>query len=425
MTDSFSADSNYTHSRVPENQTVQGWHIALVLTGITITLPAFLVGAEIMTALGTVNGMIAIFIGGSILGALGVINMSLAARLRMSTYQILAFAFGDLGSRMVSGFIAFTLLGWFGVTASLFGRALAPAIKEIFDLSLSPAVLSLAGSALMTVITIFGFRAMDLLSRLTVPFMLFILGLGLYNVLSAAGEMPMMALDGRPSAQISGLGAGISLMVGSFMVGLTVVPDVARFLRRRRDAVPASLLSYVLAAPLILSGAGLPALISGDSDLITLMYKSGLGLPALFVMVFATLTTNISNLYSSSLGMAQLFPRAASWKITVGAGAIGGLMAVAGIMEHLVSFLVFLSVAVPPIAGIYVTDFMMNAAPHKKTPLPGISLRAMLVWVLAVGLAYAGSLTGLSPTGIAACDSVIVAVLAYVVGHKWSRVNCE
>ena len=42
--------------RVSKDQTVYGWHVAVIVIGVAITLPAFLIGAEIMGALGTQQG---------------------------------------------------------------------------------------------------------------------------------------------------------------------------------------------------------------------------------------------------------------------------------------------------------------------------------------------------------------------------------
>lgn len=83
---------------VTGGQTVNGWHVALIVNGVAITLPAFLIGAEIMAALGARHGVLAIFAGGILLSVIASVCMSVAVSSRMTTYQMLEASFGSLGS---------------------------------------------------------------------------------------------------------------------------------------------------------------------------------------------------------------------------------------------------------------------------------------------------------------------------------------
>ncbi|MEM7317199.1 MAG: cytosine permease, partial [Planctomycetota bacterium] len=191
---------------------------------------------------------------------------------------------------------------------------------------------------------------------------------------------------------------------------------------RKSDAVPASILSYGLGYPCILLLAGVSVLNSDAPDIVSAMELMGLGLPALFVMVFATWTTNVNNLYSASLSVARVVPGYSDWKVTTVCGVVGTVMAAAGIMNHFIDFLILWGVFIPPIAGIYLSDFFFRGDSEirrhddKARTESVFSWSAGGAWLLGSGwgtLAY--FLPSITVTGIPAIDTLCVAVVAYVL----------
>lgn len=403
-----------TEIHVSEEQTVSGWHVGVIVVGIAITLPAFLVGAQIMGALGMKQGAFAILLGGVILAIVASACMYIAVSERQTTYQLLDKSFGMMGSRIVSGLISLTLLGWFGVTVSLFGQAAAKSMEELFSLSLPVGFYIVIGSMVMTITTVYGFRAMDILSKFTVPVMLLTLIVGVYFVASNFSWQQIWAAPPNTKGMVTSFGHAISIVVGSFMVGVTILPDISRFINRKSQVYVASLGSFGFAFSIILIMAGLPGLMTGEKDLIMSMYQSGLGVPALIMMIFASWTTNVSNLYSSSLGLSQVFPKIKTSQITIVAGVVGGLLALSGIMAHLISFLVFLGIFIPPVAGIYMAHFFFRCDPCIRP----ISLATTLAWTAASGTAFSTSSGLFVLTTIPALDSLLTAMIFYVVISK-------
>jgi len=407
------------HPRVSEDQTVYGWHVAVIVIGVAITLPAFLIGAEIMGALGTKQGTYAILTGGCILTLIASVCIYVAVSERLTTYQLLGASFGRTGSRLVSLLVSLTLLGWFGVTVSLFGQAMAKAVEEISGIVLPVDFYIIAGSVVMTVTTIYGFRAMDILSKFSVPLMMLVLITGVYSVSSKFTWHEIWSAPANAPESITSFGSAVSIVVGSFMVGVVILPDISRFINRKSQVLVASIGSYGSFSSLILIMAGLPGLMTGEKNLITVMFQSGLGVPALVMMIFASWTSNISNLYSCSLGLSQVMPWVKKGQVTVGAGILGGAVALSGIMDHLIDFLVLLGIFIPPVAGIYIAHFFFSCLNSKRT----ISPAASLSWILASATAFATSSGLFFLTSIPALDSLLVAVVLYVFMAKiyaWS-----
>ena len=415
---------NYSRGPVPAAESVSGMAIAVVIIGVSITLPAFLVGTELMAALGLIEGALAIFLGGMLTACIGYLTMRVGAETRLSTYNIIRSCFGRNGSNVINLILATTLFGWYGVTAALFGSALSQAVDDAFGVLVPHPVFTVAGGVLMVATTIYGFRAINRLSRIAVPLLAALLLYGVWRVLEGASFAELSSMAGQSNEALASVSAGISIVIGSFFVGVTLVPDLARFARRRRDAVTASFFSYGLGFPLVLFLAGLPVLVSAEPDLITSMTSLGLGVSVLIVMVFATWTTNINNLYSASLGIARMLPSVRDWVITLVCGAIGTLLAVAGIMDFFVEFLILLGIIVPPIAGVYLADYFLLRETRidvKGTDaVPDYRWDAMAAWSIGCAVGFVERTSGWSLTGVTAIDTLLTGMAVLWI---WNRLR--
>ncbi len=415
---------NYSRGPVPAAESVSGMAIAVVIIGVSITLPAFLVGTELMAALGLIEGALAIFLGGMLTACIGYLTMRVGAETRLSTYNIIRSCFGRNGSNVINLILATTLFGWYGVTAALFGSALSQAVDDAFGVLVPHPVFTVAGGVLMVATTIYGFRAINRLSRIAVPLLAALLLYGIWRVLEGASFAELSSVAGQPDEGLASVSAGISIVIGSFFVGVTLVPDLARFARRRRDAVTASFFSYGLGFPLVLLLAGLPVLVSAEPDLITSMTSLGLGISVLIVMVFATWTTNINNLYSASLGIARMLPSVRDWVITLVCGAIGTLLAVAGIMDFFVEFLILLGIIVPPIAGVYLADYYLlretRIDVQQTDVVPDYRWDAMAAWSIGCAVGFIERTSDLSLTGVTAIDTLLTGMAVLWI---WNRLR--
>lgn len=415
---------DFSTAPVPDQATVSGTRVALIIIGISIALPGFLMGAQIGTALGLEKAAIAFTVGGLILASVASLTALVGAEARLSTYMLVQFAFGVHGARLVNTVFAVTMFGWFGVNAALFGDAMVATMREIYHASGGWSVYVAIGSALMVLTTIFGFKALDRLSLLAVPLLIIILvAIMGVAIMQATPEV----LFGAPP-QTMGLGLAISAVAGGSMVGAASIPDLTRYISSRKSAVGSMFVSYGIGAPVILLSAAIPSLVTGEADLMKIFLGLGLGLPALFVLIFSTWTSNAANLYSSGLSLAATFRRVKPWKLTLIAGALGTGVALSGIIEVFIPFLITLGVLMPPVAAVYVVDFYLIARRRYDVETlasgPAIRWPAFAGWGSgsAVGLMTANDL--LTLTTIPACDSFIVAGLCfYILARRRSNVG--
>lgn len=409
------------HSRepVPVEEAVSGWRVAMVIIGFAITLPLMITGSQVGLAMGLRNALTAFAVGGLVLTVIGSATAVVATSARLSTYKILEFAFGRWGAKIVSGVLALTLFGWYGVTAELFGRALSGAAADIYGFDFPVILGTVVGSILMVAVTVFGFKALDRLSLLAVP--LLVLFLAAVVVRSLGSDAALTAGNGDMD-----LGVAISVVVGTYIVGAVLVPDLCRYARSRADGVFAIVLSLGVGLPCILAAAAVPSLATQEADLVRIMLSLCLGIPALCVIAFATWTSNANNLYSMSLGLAAVFEHVGKWKLTVAAGVAGTLVAIAGVTDVFIPFLLTLGIAIPPVAGIYLADYFIvkgsRAYFDPADPLErAVNPAAFAAWLAATMVGAITARGWLSVTLIPACDSFLASVVLYYVAPRFLR----
>ena len=166
----------------------------------------------------------------------------------------------------------------------------------------------------------------------------------------------------------------------------------------------------------------IPVMAWGELEPMTYMFMAGFGVIALFVLVFATWTTNVINLYSTALASRASVPLGNYRSVVVIMGIVGTIVAVVGISENLIDFLVVMGLLVPPIAGVYLADFFVfkrtDFSPERLARRPAIRVNAVVVGlgtgVFATWMYYSDR----SWTSIGALDSLLMSMVFYIVLQK-------
>ena len=135
MRDGPGQSGEFTLSQVPRDATYSGWHIALVVIGGTISIPGFLMAAQIGSSLGLKQAAIAFVIGSFVLGLLGAATGAAGQKSGLAALMLGQFAFGRIGGRAASLAIALSLVGWFGVISSIFAIAAQGLAESVFGVS--------------------------------------------------------------------------------------------------------------------------------------------------------------------------------------------------------------------------------------------------------------------------------------------------
>jgi len=399
---------------VPASESVSGFQIAVVIIGISITLPLMYSAGELAQGIGLSKAIIAVVAGALILSLMSVPASVVGARTRLSSYMIIEHTFGYAGAKFVNFWFGLFLLGWYAVTAELFGRTLFLAANELTTLTLPEPVYVVLSSALVIATTIYGFKAIDRLALIAVPFLLLALIAVAVISLRQVTFSDLLVLEGEGFD----LPTAISAVVGAAIVGVVLMPDLTRYARNTRDCVVASFLGQGGGIIIAYVFGMIPVLVWNELEPMTYMFLVGFGGIALAVLVFATWTTNVINLYSTALAARASVPFGRYRLVVVLCGIAGTVAAVVGIADRLIDFLVVLGLLVPPIAGVYLCDFFFlgrtDFSPERLEHRPAIKINAVIAGIGSGILATWMYFSGYSLTSIAPLDSLLIAVVVYL-----------
>ena len=411
---------------VREDETVSGWSVGLVLFGICLTLPTLYTGAITAQNLGFIGTAQAIGLASLVLAMMSIPAAIVGAETRLSSYLIIEFVFGKKGSDFVNALLGLTLLGWFAVTAGFFGETLAIAFNEFFSSSPPTWLLTLISSALIIITTIFGFKAIDRLALFAVPLLILFL---IYVSNLSLGETSfadILAIEGEDPSYFT---TAVSTIIGSLIVGVVLIPDLARYARSVKDCITASLLGNGIGNSFSMLIGVSPAMVTGLLDPMAYMIALGLVLSAFVILVFATWTTNSVNLYSTTLAVAIIKTKTPEWKLAIICGVVGTALAMVGVTEHFIEFLEWLGVIVPPVAGIYLTDYFYlkqkNYSMSLREKLPDYDLGAMVAWIVGTSVSAVAFVTEFSLTTIPSLDALIITIPIYLLCRRVWPSRCQ
>jgi cytosine permease len=383
--------------------------ISLIMMGAFISLPAFMMGAELSHSLGLWGAAKASILGSCILALIATLTSAAGARTRLSTYMLIIDAFGSVGGKIVNFLFSLTLLGWFGVVATMFGRGIVGVLPAAGSVGFVPWIL--LGCALMAGTNLIGFSALDKMSWVTTPLKFVLVFWALWMAVKAFGSASLPTVT--PAYPLV---TGISVVVGGLIGGATLMPDVTRFARSPKAAAMAGVLSFGVGFAMILILSGFPSLATGERDIVGIMLKLGLGTAAVVVILLASWSTNTFNLYASTLVWASILPKSPRRYLAAGTGIVGTLIGISGLGDAMTPFLILLSVAIPPVAAIYLCRFYV-AGHRDDEPVPAWRADAFVALIAGVGFSAYASHHNLSILQVPALDSLFVTAVVYGVMH--------
>ncbi|WP_191301995.1 purine-cytosine permease family protein [Lentzea cavernae] len=398
-------------SRVPVRARHSWWSVATQRFGQTTALSQLLLGATLGFGMRFWDAFLALTIGAVLLSVVAVAVGVIGQREGLSTAILSRWTgFGHAGSAVLGMVIALSCTGWFGVQTGLAGATLAATAGV-----LPVPVWSLLFGIVVTVIAACGVRWMAWTSYVAVPaFLLLLLWLVLANVNDVVLSSP------APGPAV-GMLTAITLVIGSFVVGAAIAPDMTRFHRNGWDVVKQTVLG-ITAGEWVIGLAGVVLAHGlGTTDVMGVISESGGWIGAL-VVVTAVLKINDWNLYSASLGLVNFFDavfaiRISRTQVTVVVGCAGSVLAAAGIVHQFSHFLVLLGVVFPPVAGIMLAEYyvvrrwrgeIISTRPNVPRSAPSWVPVTVVIWPAS---AVAGELLPFGQSGV---NSLVIAFVLYV-----------
>ena len=325
---------------------------------VAFSLPTFVTGAEIFLATENARALPSILIGCGLLTVIASISGSIGTRTHLSSYMLARVAFGTRGAALVNIAFAISLLGWFGVNIDLFSGAILRLLSDTMGVTASPWIVELFAGVAMTITTIYGFKAINMLSTILVPVMMVVTVLLVSNALEVRSFAETLAL--KQASKIS-FGDAISSVVGGVIIGAVILPDITRFIRHWRGAVYTALLSSLVVQSIVMIAGGLAADALSNNDLLDVMIVMGLGWAAFVVIIAGSWVLNSLNLYSTTLSVEATFPKIENRLLIVVLGAFGTIAAFLNILDYFLTFLFYLAIVFVPVAGVIAVDYFLRS----------------------------------------------------------------
>ena len=380
--------------------------ISMVLFSFTFFTGTMFAGGKLGMAFSFSDMLWIAFIGNSLLAAYAAGLAFIASRSGLNTVLMGRFCFGEAGSRLSDFLLGFAELGWYA-----WGTAtVAIVLVKILGLSegLTTPLMVLFGFG-FSITALVGYKGLDVLSRVSVPLMFALLMVSMYLATDHAGGFKGLATV-IPHESMS-FSAAVTMVFGTFASGATQATNWTRLSRTGRVAIIASALSFLLGNGLMVVAGAWCAIVYQQADIVEVMILQGLSAAAVIMLCLNLWTIQGPTIYNVSAAACHLLRTPRRRTMTLVASAVGVVLAVGGMYELLIPFLVLLGSIIPPVGGVIMADFWYR---HRgkypvlaTTRLPRYNFKGLIAYAVGATLAYC------SPW-VAPLVGIAVAALCYI-----------
>ena len=400
-------EQDYPLSPVPMDQRRSIWSMGLVLLGFTFFTATMWAGGSIGVAFDFSTMLLVLAAGNLLLGTYAAILGYIAAKSGLNTALMSRFTFGELCSKLSDFILGFTQIGWYA-----WGTAtMAVLLVKLTGLPESWTTPLMVVFGFGFCITAFiGYKGLEMLSRFAVPAMIILVAVSMTIATSDAGGFSgLLAIT--PSDEMT-VAAAITMVFGTFVSGGTQATNWTRFAKSGKTAVIATLLAFFLGNGLMTLIGAFGALVYQQADIVDIMVAQGLATLGILMLFLNLWTTQDNTVYNFAVAGCNMIRTRRRKLVTVGGAAIGTVLAVLGMYEWLIPFLVLLGTFIPPIGGVIMASYFIGY----KREYPSLETATLPAFNVPGLAAYAiGSAAAYTSPWIAPIVGVLVAAASYGV----------
>lgn len=371
---------------------------SLIWFGAAVSLAEILTGTY-FAPLGMGKGLLAIIIGHVIGGVLMFAAGLIGGRTGLSAMETTKMSFGSKGGMLFALLNVLQLVGWTGIM--IYDGAIAT--DGIFNSG--HWIWCLVIGALIVVWILIGVTNLGVVNKIAMA-LLFILTLVLSYLIFFRGSAESVI-----SAEGMSFGAAVELAVSMPLSWLPLISDYTREAEKPVRATAASVITYGLVSCwMYVIGMG-ASIFTGESDIAQIMLRAGLGIPALLILVFSTVTTTFLDAWSAGISTESLSKKLNGKWVAVIVTIVGTVGAILFNTDDITNFLYLIgSVFAPMIAVQLTTYFILKKDSFKEA----FDWPNLIVWLLGF-IAYRLLMNVDLPVGNTLPAVVITMVLCYIV----------
>lgn len=342
---------------------------AMIWFGAAISIAEIITGT-LIAPLGLYKGIIAILLGHLIGCTLLYLSGLIGAKTQKTAMETVKISFGEKGSMFFSLLNILQLVGWTAVMIIGGSKAAAVILNPYFHLQ---------GYALWSVIIclfiiLWIIVGIGNLTKINLVAMgaLFVVTI-LLSFVIFKNNVPVQSATGEIS-----FGLAVELSAAMPLSWLPLISDYTKAAEKPSQAAAVSTIVYFFTSCwMYVIGLG-AAIFTGQSDIATIMMQAGLGMAAIIIIIFSTVTTTFLDVYSAGISFINI-KKGNEKFIAVLICIIGTLLAIFSPIEQYENFLYFISSVFAPMIAILITDFYILKIHHGKETLNKTNL---ILWVI-------------------------------------------
>ena len=408
-------DFDYTNGPVDATGRKSNLSMFMVMLGFTFFSASMWAGQKLAEGLDFSGFIWAILLGGLILGAYTGTLGWIGAESGLTLDMLARRSFGEKGSYLPSAMISFTQIGWFGVGLAMFA---IPVAQQIMHLPVTPDympwqgyLLVLVAGILMTCSAYFGIKSLTIVSYIAVPAVA-ILGTVAMIMAVHNGDSTLVEQFSKGTKDL-GVIAGAGLVIGSFVSGGTATPNFTRFAKSAKVGLIVTVIAFFLGNSLMFFFGAVSSIYVGGNDIFEVMLNLNLFYVAILVLGLNIWTTNDNALYSSGLGLSNIFGTSKKLMVLI-AGVIGTIAAV-WLYWNFCGWLNYLNCTLPPIGIVLILSYFC----HRKEYLSDTMPRRSVNWAAVLGVVAGAVVANLVQWGIPSINGMAVATVCFLLGELY------
>lgn len=368
----------------------------LIWFGAAVSIAEILTGTY-FAPLGFQKGLAAVIIGHVIGCCMMFFAGLIGAKTGKSAMETVKMSFGEKGGILFALLNVLQLLGWTAIM--IYDGSLAA--NEIFRIG--PWVWCLVIGGLIILWIAIGVTNLGRINTVAMA-ALFILTIILSRLIFSSG-----GAGGTVSDAMS-FGAAVELSVAMPLSWLPVISDYTREAEKPVKATAVSVIVYGLVSCwMYVIGMG-AAIYTGGSDIAVIMARAGLGVAALLIVIFSTVTTTFLDAYSAGISSESVYSKLKGNYVGIGAAVIGTLGAILFPMDDITDFLYLIGSVFAPMIAVQIADVFLL-----KKVKEGIDFQwsKLIIWLIGF-VVYRFLMTVDIPVGNTLPDMAVVMILCLI-----------
>lgn len=368
----------------------------LIWFGAAVSIAEILTGTFI-APLGFTKGFYAILLGHLIGCSFLFMAGLIGAKTEKSAMETVKMTFGQKGSLLFSSLNVLQLLGW-------------------------TAVMIVSGAAAANAVTRFGgdwVWSLIIGGFIIIWILIGVRNLGKLNIVAMSALFILMVLLSKSAFTLGGgfqsgngisFGGAVELAVAMPLSWLPLISDYTRTAKKPVAATAVSVLVYfAVSSWMYLIGMG-AAIFTGESDVTAILLKAGLGVGALIIVVFSTVTTTFLDTYSAGVSAVSMNSKIKEKPAALIICIAGTFLATLTPITQFENFLYLIGSVFAPMIAIMIVEYFFF---RKDRSQENVVWSNLIIWLIGFVI-YRLVLSFDTPVGISLPVMAVTALLAIV-----------